>query len=189
MRPTPKTACDKTCRWAKCRFLIGLALRTIAFVVAVAALAELAGCSSTPTARLAVYDDREGGPEYADPLPELPDVVVQACDLLPVACEASGFHQLGIVQVHLWPDGMRRGRQLGGDPCWRAIGARASDPVAIAHELGHAFGLQYDLDHPGRLMDANADGVDPGMTYDDALTDREIRVILRNAGALEACRP
>lgn len=169
--------------------LASLALSVLLFVAAVLAIAALAGCARTPEARLAVYDERnaeDGTQGPAEPLPELPPEVEAACELLPIACEASEFRQVGIVQVHLLPDGMRRGRQIGGRPCWRAVMARGSDPAAIAHELGHAFGLDH---REGGLMDRNGCDLEPGMAYSDVLSEDEIERVLRNAGALEACSP
>lgn len=165
-----------------------LAASFVVFVLIVAALAFLAGCG-TPTVRLTVFEERGTHPPEHE-LAELPAEVEAACELLPVGCEVSRFRSAGLgrVELHLIPDRMRRGRVIGRRPCWASVMARGSDPAAIAHELGHVFGLDH-VDEAGRLMNPVADHVDGDEDYGQVLDEDEIDQVLDSAGAMEACWP
>lgn len=182
MAPTPKTACDRTFSGGKSRFL-DLALRAAVFVLAVAALAHLAGCSGRALP-IAVHDAR------AEPLEldatGLPAPVADACDLLAVACEGAGPD--APIALSLFPDesaaGLRElGRQLVHAPCYRAAW---STDYAVAHELGHMLELEAIeiAEHPEARANVMAH---PEQNVEDEATEDQLDQAAAEAGRLAGC--
>lgn len=133
--------------------------------IATLALASVCGCGEG--VGVEVYAERDASP-----------VLEEASSLLGVWLEQGG----GPIVLELvgQAPGEPAGRLLVHRPCLRVI--RASyDPVVVAHELGHAFGLEH-ADDPSNVMTAYTD--DDSTRFTEAQQEK----IDDSARRLSACR-
>lgn len=113
-----------------------------------AIVALLAGCTLDLPVR--VHDERNGPAAER----ELPESVVEACELWGLSCESDpGGSSRGVAVLYLfddWQDESTGGRTVMHTACKRKAWV-SDDPLVIAHELGHLFGLDHDRD-PVNIM-------------------------------------
>lgn len=132
-------------------------------------MAVLVACEALPV-RVRGDDNRDIDP--------LPDVVIEACDAIAIACEPArrNYGSVIIDMVHT-TDGVR-GRAFESR-CSPVIRSIPKSPE-IAHELGHILGLEHRKDD-----DAAMHPTMPGLDF----TDDEIDTAEREADRIVGCRP
>lgn len=110
----------------------------------------------------------------------LPDFAIEAGIALGVELELVD-EQYGAVTIDIVESNSSvKGRSLLRTPCLRVVRS-APDSQVLAHELGHAFGLDHSKD-PHNLMFPIAQG------DNFELTDKQRRKIERNAEKFLICR-
>lgn len=134
-------------------------------------LALLCACAEPLPLRVRTLDNSQ-------PVTVLPDVVVDACEILGVACEATdrGYGSITLDLIPI-PSGRVRGRSQA-QLCRRLIWVDPT-PLRIAHELGHALELDH-VDDRSNLMHINA--------KDTELTDEQLDRIEIVGGLIVGCR-
>jgi hypothetical protein len=136
--------------------------------LAIAAL--LAGCSETLSLRVtsARSDVRDG--VIRDPSPEMRDLLDDALGRLGVeydlTSKVAGSVTIDLVEV---AEGEPKGRTMIRSGCQRALRS-PHDSMILAHEIGHALGLEH-VDDTGNLMHADGGEWLDDWQVDDLLTD------------------
>ena len=126
----------------------------------------------------------------AEPLPvhvldhdELPLEVEDACEILGLLCESDPDHDYGTITIELVDPAppeelVVRGSTAGGGTCSPSMWVEP-DAKLIAHELGHALGLEHRHATDGLML-----AVRPGLE----LSDEEMDEIERGGNRLVGCR-
>lgn len=107
------------------------------------------------------------------------DVILDACDVLEIEC-VEAQHSDGALTLIL-TDNDDSDTNVEGEnfdrPCRPVSWSSGSDPYILAHEIGHAMGLEH-VDDPDRLMYTTAGTL---------TTHRELATVWRHVDRLAAC--
>lgn len=115
------------------------------------AVFALVGCKEALPLRITTV-------HQAEALDELPDAVMEACELLEVACETTdkeyGSVTVNLVELDFHPPGQDHiliGGRTDDEICQPSLLVDPTRPERIAHELGHIFELHH-VDDKRNLM-------------------------------------
>lgn len=157
-----------------------LFMRVVVFVVAVAVIVGLVGCSGGVA--IVAYDEATDLDD-GEALEELPPWLDDACSILDLDCYAGATGETygAIVLVAMPFPGGQAGRTIVNTRCHKGAWTVPVSEFA-AHELGHLLGLLEHVDDPDNLMAENVD--EDGA---NELDDEQLDTVHRHARRLARC--
>lgn len=105
-------------------------------------LALLSGCAELEVLHLRIYDARK-----VEQSEEIPDVAETACEFLDLECDQTLEKKRYALRITLVDvDNNYTDGQAYQHPCHTVIWIDADSPRGLAHEIGHALGLEHHPD-------------------------------------------